>query len=129
MTNLPSHPRSGSNLQAVDTKALERLRQLGGNELVLKMIDLFSSHAQSIVTQALAAFNAGDLEGVERAAHSIKSSAGNVGAVEVRQLAERIEEAAHMGDTSILQGLVTGLEHAFRRATARLDEERSSQAQ
>lgn len=128
MKKTPTDPGSDPNYQAVDPKILERLRRLGGNELVLKMIDLFSSHAQSVLTQALTAFSAGDLEALERAAHSIKSSAGNVGALEVRHLAEQIEEAAHAGDRAILQQLTTGLALAFERARARLDEERNSTA-
>lgn len=111
--------------QAVDGRTLDRLRRLGGNELVLKMIDLFSLHVESVIAQGFAAFDSGDLDGLERAAHSIKSSAGNLGAMEVRHLAEEIEEAAaHAGDRAILQQLMSGLAQAFQRAKARLHEER-----
>jgi len=127
MNKVPTRPGSDPN-QVVDEKTLERLRRLGGNELVVKMIDLFSSHAQSVLTQALAAFEAGDLEALERAAHSIKSSAGNVGAIEVRHLAEQIEEAAHAGNRAVLQQLTTGLAEAFDEAKTRLDEQRNSTA-
>ena len=127
MNKVPTLPGSDPN-QVVDEKTLERLRRLGGNELVVKMIDLFSSHAQSVLTQALAAFEAEDLEALERAAHSIKSSAGNVGAIEVRHLAEQIEEAAHAGNRAVLQQLTTGLAEAFDEAKTRLDEQRNSTA-
>ena len=127
MNKVPTRPGSDPN-QVVDEKTLERLRRLGGNELVVKMIDLFSSHAQSVLTQALAAFEAEDLEALERAAHSIKSSAGNVGAIEVRHLAEQIEEAAHAGNRAVLQQLTTGLAEAFDEAKTRLDEQRNSTA-
>ncbi len=89
------------------------------------MIDLFSSHVQSVLSQAMTSFQSGDIDGVERAAHSIKSSAGNVGATEVRRLSEKAEEAAHDGDLAALRTLLPDLEKAFQEAKAELAEERN----
>lgn len=104
---------------------MDRLRRLGGKELTVKMIGLFSAHVQAVLGQAHASFNSNDIEGVERAAHSIKSSAGNVGATILRELAEEAEQAAHDGNAAVLQGLLTDLEEAFDHAKAKLEEERN----
>ncbi len=104
---------------------MDRLRRLGGRDLTVKMIDLFLSHVQTVLMQALAAFQSNDLEGVERAAHSMKSSAGNVGATEVRQLAEQAEDAAHKHDVATLQHLVPDLAKAFDRVKVELAEARN----
>ena len=70
---------------ALDPSALERLRQLGGDKFARDMIALFLSYGGQKVAEAVAARQGGNLAGVASAAHALKSSAGNVGAVQVQQ--------------------------------------------
>ena len=109
----------------IDDSALERLRRLGGEPLLAKMIELFSSHVQLVLTEAFASLKAGEVESVERAVHSIKSSAGHLGAWELRELAEKAEQTAHDRNVSELGGLLSDIEEAFHRARTRLQEERT----
>jgi HPt (histidine-containing phosphotransfer) domain-containing protein len=109
----------------IDPDALERLRRLGGQELLSRMIELFDSHVGPVLEQAAANLEADDFEGVRRAAHSIRSSAGNVGASQMRSLAERIEVSAPAGNRIELQHLVSELRSAYDRARVVLDNERS----
>jgi HPt (histidine-containing phosphotransfer) domain-containing protein len=111
--------------QVLDAQALERLHRLGGKQLVDRMIDLFSTHTGPTVAQALASFAAGDYEGVERAAHSLKSSAANLGAEELKYLAEEIEQAAPSASRPKLEPLMAQLQSALERALHRLQQERS----
>jgi HPt (histidine-containing phosphotransfer) domain-containing protein len=73
---------------------------------------------------ALGSYDAGDLEGVERAAHSIRSSAGNVGAEELRDIASKIEMLASKRDHAGLHPLLADLEQAFQKAKAILEQEK-----
>src|SRR5512135_2779222 len=87
------HGREGMGAEAdVDLQALERLRKLGGKELVSKMVMLFTSHAESAIRDAAGGIASGDLDTVRRAAHSLKSSAGNLGALQVQAAADEIEQ-------------------------------------
>jgi len=99
----------------IDPGALERLGEWGGTELVTKMMELFLEVTPERVTEIRAGLDAGDLDRVERGAHSLRSSAGNLGADPVRELAARIEELAEAGTTEGLEPLVTELEDRFRR--------------
>jgi HPt (histidine-containing phosphotransfer) domain-containing protein len=110
----------------LDPHALQRLEQLGGTAFVAKMIDLFNSYAGEKVAAARQAHNAGDLPGIEKAVHPIKSSAGNVGASRVQTLAGQLEQSARAGQADVLAGLLAELEQAF--ATARDGLERQKQA-
>ncbi|MFN4258662.1 MAG: Hpt domain-containing protein [Gemmataceae bacterium] len=70
---------------------LENLKRLGGAGFVREMIDLFITHGTKQVEAARQASASGDWKTIERTAHSLKSSAGNIGAVELAQLCAHIE--------------------------------------
>ena len=109
------------NEPTLDPAALERLRRLGGDPFAAEMIDLFVSYAEKKIVEAREAQAAGNTEGVGNAVHPIKSSAGNVGALQVQELAARIEYAAHEGQFEPLPGLVAKLELAFISARLQLE--------
>ena len=93
--------------------ALERLHRLGGGKFVGEMIDLFVDYAGSKIAEARQAQLAGDGAGVARAAHPLKSSAGNVGATRVQELAAQLEQSADKKSSGELDRLVGELETAF----------------
>ena len=99
---------------------MERLCKLGGISFVTKMVDLFISYCGERVAAVRAAQKGGDLSGVTDSAHPIKSSAGNIGAVQVQEIAAKIEMAAKEGNSMPLEGWVTELESAFAAAKTQL---------
>ncbi|HOX58154.1 MAG TPA: response regulator [Candidatus Paceibacterota bacterium] len=108
--------------QNLDVGAVERLQRLGDNEFACKMIDLFLDYSAKRITEARAAQAAGNLAGVARAMHPLKSSAGNVGADQVQALATRIEELAEQGQGEQAAASLTELEQAFAVVKPRLEE-------
>ncbi len=112
----------------VDSRVIDRLRRLGGKELLSEMIDLFTSHAELAIRDASSAWAQHNLDAIRRAAHSLKSSAGNLGATEVRILADEIEQLAEHGANDF-QPLLSDLEKAYIRAKERLAEVRDKETQ
>jgi len=108
------------NAGCIDLRALERLRTLGGGELLTNMVHLFISHAEPVLRDAEIALGRGDLEGVRRAAHSLKSSAANLGAYQVQNLAGTIEDLAEHGRIEEVQPLMAELQKAYLMAKASL---------
>jgi HPt (histidine-containing phosphotransfer) domain-containing protein len=108
---------------SIDPRALERLREIGGDALLAQIVALFVSHAEPAIKEAAAGLEAGDFESVQRAAHALKSSAGNFGAQRLQALAGRIEQLAAARDRREMQPLLADLEAAYLRAKARLAEE------
>lgn len=102
-----------SDVTNLDPAAVQRLQRLGGDEFVVKMIDLFAGYAREKLAAAHQAHAAGELEGVADAVHPIKSSAGNVGAKHVQDLARRIEDLARQSNGEPLAGLLEELDRAF----------------
>ena len=104
----------------VDPEALDRLRSWGGDALLGRMITLFEELAPERAEALEEGLARGDLERVERAAHSLKSSAGNLGAEELRRQAGRLEEAAATGDRAGMDSLVEELLECCKETTAAL---------
>ena len=110
----------------LDPAALARLRQLGGAKFVREMITLFLDYASNRITDALAAQRAGDLLGIAKAVHPLRSGGGNVGACHVRDLAARIEELATEETAGQIPPLLSELETAFAQAKVQLEKERDT---
>ena len=107
----------------LDPVGIERLRRLGGAKFAGEMIRLFLTYVGDKVAEARAAQQDGDLTRVERAVHPIKSSAGNVGAVRVQQLASDTELRAKGGDAGAVAELVGELEAAYQAVKRLLEAE------
>jgi len=100
--------------------ALDRIRQLGGDSLARQIVALFRRNAPAWIEAADAALAAGDLKSVERACHSLRSSAGNLGATRLSELAAEAEELAAIGGGERLAGLVAALGEAYAEVEPRL---------
>ena len=105
----------------LDERTIERLQKLGGRTLLSQLVELFTSHAESAIRDASSGLAQGNLDAVRRAAHSLKSSAGNLGATQVQMLADEIEQMAELEALDI-QPVLADLERAFLRAKDRLTE-------
>ena len=105
----------------LDPAALERLRRLGGDKFVREMIGLFLDYVGKKVVEARRAQESGDLAGVQKAVHPVKSSAGNVGASQVQALAARLEMQAKQGESAAVAAGMTELEQAFAAAGIELE--------
>jgi len=110
---------------ALDPAALERLRKLGGDKFAGDMVALFLSYGGQKVAEAEAARQAGNLAGVASAAHALKSSAGNVGAVQVQQLAAQAEQSAKAALGDAVAADVAALARAFADLRPRLEAEQA----
>ncbi len=111
--------------ESVDPSALERLHALGGADFVSEMLDLALRNIGEQLAHGRAAASANDAKGVAIALHSIAGSAGNIGAVELENLARRGLAQDERAEHASLQDDVVQLEKAFARAQALLREAQS----
>jgi len=109
-----------NELPLVDPGQMERLKEWGGPELQRKMIDLFLTHAVERMDQIRDGVAGGVAQKAETGAHTLKSSAGNVGAQRVQKLAQDAESLAEAGDLEGLKGLLPSLEKEFDAACGAL---------
>jgi HPt (histidine-containing phosphotransfer) domain-containing protein len=105
----------------IDPQALERLREWGGDKLASQMVRLFLKNSGIRMDQIRTGVEGGDLEEVERGAHSLKSSAANIGAELLRTLATRMESAALQQNADDARSLLPKLESSYSDAMSELE--------
>jgi HPt (histidine-containing phosphotransfer) domain-containing protein len=113
-----------SDEPVIDRSAIERLGRLGGPDLVRRMLELYLENGPERARALGERAAAGDVSGVERSAHTMKSSAGNLGAVRLQRAAERLEAAAAAGsiDSAIVSELLSEFEESSRELRRVLEE-------
>ena len=89
-----------SESDILDQSALDRLRDWGGEKLLRQMIRLFLENAPARMAQIREGLSEGDVKESEKGAHSLKSSAANVGALRVRDIAANMERALRSSTAS-----------------------------
>ena len=109
-----------NQMPILDPTQIQRLHEWGGPELQRKMIDLFLAHSGMRVEQIRDGLSGQDLKMAETGAHTLKSSAGNVGARRLQMLASDAESIAEAGRLQELQELFPLLEKEFQSACAAL---------
>ena len=109
-----------NDLPLIDMAQMDRLNEWGGKELQTKMVDLFLSHASDRMDQIRQGLSTSTPETAETGAHTLKSSAGNVGAQRVQQLAQEAETLAEEGNLDGIRSLFPRLEKEFDAACGAL---------
>jgi HPt (histidine-containing phosphotransfer) domain-containing protein len=107
------------------TGQLANLRELGGEAFVVEMIDLFLEIGPKKMEEARRALAVRDTDGVRQAAHSLKSSASNLGSEVLQELAARVEKAAAEQDAGLLVPLLKELDEAYAKVKSRLEQHKA----
>jgi HPt (histidine-containing phosphotransfer) domain-containing protein len=114
----------GPGSQTIDQQALLKRLQVGGRTrpaLVAKVIGLFLADTPTVLDALTQGLHSGDVRAVERAVHTIKSSANAVGAVSLSQLAGVAEGHARGGSLDAVRGQVGEIRRQFDAAVLLLD--------
>jgi len=115
--------QAGEGEAAIDRGFLEQFRELdpaGGLALADRILGVYLDTCGKSFTQIEEATAAGDGEGLRRAAHSLKSSSGNVGAKRLYALLREFEGLGRDGGIEAARARLDELRHAFARACAEL---------
>lgn len=105
-----SHPA------CIDDRALDRLRRQGGHGLLREIVKIFLEDAPSRLREGRAGARSRNLDQTRRAAHSLKSTAGAVGAVELEALCDRIEQLAAGNDGAAVDALLDRWDSTYAAA-------------
>jgi two-component system, sensor histidine kinase and response regulator len=84
---------------------------------------MFLDDASSRLEELREAIGAGDAAGVERTAHTLKGSSGNMGATRMSAICSELQDVGGSGDLSRAAGLLEGLEEEFGRVRPALEAE------
>ena len=116
-------PESDGGGEPVDAAVLAGLRELGDAELVADLAGMFIGDAESRLAALREAVESGDAGSVERAAHTLKGSSGNMGATRMAAVCAELEEAGASRDLGRVPELLDRLEEEFGRVRPALEAE------
>jgi two-component system sensor histidine kinase/response regulator len=110
----------------LDMSALAAVRELDAGEgtILAEVIGLFLDDVPNHLEALRSALGQRDASGVARAAHALKSAAGNVGATRVVQLCRQIEQAGRIGPLAAAPSLLRQLERQLELVRPLLEAER-----
>jgi two-component system sensor histidine kinase/response regulator len=106
---------------AIDSEALGRMRDMLAEDFP-EFLDAFHTSADELLATLPKTQAAGDLQALERQAHSLKSAARNAGAQRLAALAEQLEHQAHAGDGSDPDHLIPALSEEYVRVRKALQD-------
>jgi len=107
----------------IDPQAIENLRSLnpGDNDEFLREIaGIFLEDTPQRIAELAQSLVAGDAAKFTRAAHSIKGSSANLGAMSLRAVAEKLEHQSRSEGLAAVAPLVDAIKVEFARAEAEL---------
>ena len=107
----------------IDPEAIENLRALNpddDNAFLKEIIGIFLEDTPQRIAELKDSLTAFDQPKFTRAAHSIKGSASNLGARNVRAVAEQLEHQSRNSGLNGLDQLLTSLENEFAVARSEL---------
>ncbi|WP_404385634.1 PAS domain S-box protein [Caenispirillum salinarum] len=100
----------------IDAEKLQELEEQISPELVRELLETCLSEADGFARAIAEGAEAGDLDQVEYAAHSLKGSAANFGLKRLADTAWRLQIAAAGGDAAALPDLVGDLRRTLQRS-------------
>jgi two-component system, sensor histidine kinase and response regulator len=102
---------------------VENLRELGGSEMISELTEMFFEDSASGLATLQAAVESGDAQTVERVAHTLKGSSGNMGATRMSGVCAEIEASGASGDLARTPELLESLAVEFGRVRPALEAE------
>jgi HPt (histidine-containing phosphotransfer) domain-containing protein len=112
----------------LDVEALQALRDLqrpGRPDVLTRVIDLFVSDAPRLVAAMVGAVASNDGEALRHAAHTLKSTSANVGAVSLSANCREIEQLARAANVAAAKSRVEDATKELDRVLAMLELERT----
>lgn len=103
----------------IDPETIASLRELNpgdNDEFLREIVGIFSEDTPRRISELDDSLAAGDIPKFTRAAHSIKGSSGNVGAMALREIAGALEQQSKKEGLGQVAGPLADLKAAFARA-------------
>jgi len=111
-----------SQIKSVNADIIENLKSLGGMELLAELHTVFISTSEPIIADLHKAIAAGDALAVQDKAHSLKSSSGNMGALQLSQICLQLEKMGQAKDLTQAKAVAQSLDQEFKQVSLELGE-------
>ena len=110
----------------VERGALENIKCMfgaGGRDMLARVIEIYVCDSPALLDRMYQALHTCDCEDMSKAAHALKSSSANLGAVVLAGFCRMVEDIARTGSTKGTESVVTRIREEFERVRAVLEGE------
>jgi CheY-like chemotaxis protein len=105
---------SGEGGISFEAAALQNLRDIGGDEFIAEVVEVFLADAPALITSLRSSLEQQDNEELRRAAHTLKSNGATLGAAAFAELCRTVEQRARGGLLDGVSELVDRIEQDYR---------------
>jgi PAS domain S-box-containing protein len=115
---------TGGPLNALDMEIIESLRDFqedDGPDLLAELVEMYFADAPDQIAAMRDAIAVGDGQVLRQAAHALKGSSANLGAVTLAEIASRLELLGRDGKTEGAEGLLRHAEAEYERVVAAIN--------
>jgi HPt (histidine-containing phosphotransfer) domain-containing protein len=112
-----------TNPDVLDPAVVDSLRQLtppGEPDVLGEVLRLFLDEVPRRVARLKAAWDARNAGELQRAAHSLKGSSGNIGAHHMYEICKQLDERGTAGDFNGARHLIDALDEEYTRVEAEI---------
>lgn len=106
-------PHRSRTKKPLDKEAVAKLEAVGGKALVQRVVGMFLHKTPANLVQLRECIEQGDAHTIERTAHTVKGSAGMLGALHVQHAAKNLEIAAAAGEAAKFAECLREMEEAY----------------
>ncbi len=106
---------AGDLLEEETLEALLQLREDSGVAIIDELLTIFESQSKELLSDIIHACETRSAASLERAAHTLKGSALNLGARQLAEVCRRVEAAGRDGHFSAASQLLPVLRHTFEQ--------------
>lgn len=111
-----------ANEKSINADVIENLKTLGGMELLAELHTVFIRTSEELISEIHAAITANNPLALQEKAHSLKSSSGNMGALQLSQICLQLEEMGQSKNLDQAKALATTLDNEFKQVSLELAE-------
>jgi two-component system, sensor histidine kinase and response regulator len=123
-----SERREGSRLPLIDAAVLRNIAALARPALLNSMIELYLQHSPPLITAIERAVASGQVEALQEALHTFKSSTANLGGLRLATLTKECEVLAREGGIAKAAPTVQRIRREYQDFCSALMQERSENA-
>ena len=112
------------DIPVIDLDAIENLRSLNpgdNDEFLAEIVSIFLADTPERIAELEQSLTAGDIPKFARAAHSIKGSSANLGAMALRAVAEKLEHQSRKEGLNTVAPMLLEIKNEFAQAQLTLE--------
>ena len=107
-------------LKSINADVIENLKALGGMALLAELHSVYIRTSETLIKEIHTAIAENNAQALKEKAHSLKSSSGNMGALQLSQICLQLEKMGEAKQMTEAQALAPSLDNEFKQVSTEL---------